>query len=69
MKKSTRGWKHRIRWKDGSEAWIPLKDLKESHHVEIAEYAVARGINDESAYAWWVPHTLRKRDILIFVVH
>ena len=48
---------------------IPLKDLKESHSVEISKYAVARGINDESAYVWWVLHTLRKRDIIISVVH
>ena len=69
IKKSTRGWKHLVRWKDGSEAWIPLKDLKESHPIEVAEYATARGINDEPAYAWWVPYTLRKRDVIISAVH
>ena len=41
----------------------------ESHPVEIAEYAVARGIDGESAYAWWVSHTLQKRDIIISVLH
>ena len=43
-----------IRWKDGSESWIHLKDLKESDPVETTEYAKARGIADE-AFAWWVP--------------
>ena len=44
---------------------MPLKDLKESNPVEAAEFAVARGIADEAAFAWWVPHTLKKRDVII----
>jgi hypothetical protein len=46
-------------------AWIPLKDLKESHSVEVAEFAKARGIEDEPAFAWWVPYMLKKRDVII----
>ena len=65
---TTCGWKLLIRWKDGSESWIHLKDLKESHPVETAEYAKARGIADEPAFAWWVPYTMRKRDIILSAV-
>ena len=36
---TTRGWKLLIRWTDGSEVWIPLKDMKNSHPVETAEFA------------------------------
>ena len=54
-----------IAWKDGSESWVPLKHLKESNPVEVAEFAVARGIDDEPAFAWWVPYTIRKRDVII----
>jgi hypothetical protein len=36
---------------DGSESWIPLTDLKESHPVDLAEYTRARGISDEAAFA------------------
>ena len=43
----------------------PLKDSKESNPVDVAEFAKARGTDDESAFAWWVPHTLRKRDLII----
>ena len=68
LKKSTAGWQLQVQWKDKSESWIPLKDLKESHPVEVAEYARARGIADEPAFAWWVPHTLRKRDIILAAV-
>ena len=65
MQKSTCGWTFKILWKDGSETWIPLKDLKESHPVELADYARARNIDKEPAFAWWIPYTLRKRDVII----
>ena len=42
-----------------------MKDLKESHPIETAEIAKARGMADEPAFAWWVPHTLRKRDVML----
>ena len=34
LRKSTEGWNLLIQWRDGSETWVPLKDLKESHPVE-----------------------------------
>ena len=68
LRKTTVGWKLLVRWKDGSETWIPLKDMKESHPVEVAEFAKARGIADEPAFAWWVPYTLRKRDVILSAV-
>jgi hypothetical protein len=54
-----------VKWVDTSESRIPLKDMKESHPVETAEFAKARGIADEPAFAWWVPYTLRKRDVIL----
>ena len=68
MRHTTCGWKLKVLWKDGSEQWIPLKDMKEAHPVECAEFAKARGIHDEPAFAWWVPYTLRKRDVIISAV-
>ena len=65
LRKSTVGWKLLVQWRDGSETWIPLKDMKESHPLETAEFAKARGIDDEAAFAYWVPYTLRKRDTII----
>ena len=64
-KRSTRGWKLLVSWKDGTSTWIPLKDLKESNPVEVAEYAVANKIADEPAFAWWVKHVIRKRNHII----
>ena len=37
--------------------------------MEAAEYAVSRGTEDEPAFAWWVPYTLRKRDTIIAAVN
>ena len=34
-----------VKWKDKSESWIKLADMKESHPVEVAEYARANGNN------------------------
>jgi hypothetical protein len=54
-----------VQWRNGLETWIPLKDMKESHPVETAEFAKARGIDDEVTFAYWVPYTLRKHDVII----
>ena len=52
--KTTRCCKLEVEWKDGALRWIPLKDLKPSNPVELAEYAVANTIEDEHAFKWWV---------------
>ena len=65
LRKSTAGWKLLVAWKDGSEQWIPLSVMKNSNPIEVSEFAVARGIDDDAAFCWWVPFTLRKRDKII----
>ena len=64
-KKTTKGWKLLVEWNDGTKDWIPLSELKESNPIKVAEYAVANRIHDEPAFAWWVPHVLRKRTRII----
>jgi hypothetical protein len=64
-KKTTRGWDLLVEWKDGSSSWVPLKELKLSNPVELAEYAIANGIEHEPAFHWWVKHVLRRRDRII----
>ena len=56
-------------WKDGSEAWVPLKDMKESQPIEIAEFANSGGIEKEPFFAWWIPYTVQKLDIIIFAIN
>jgi hypothetical protein len=62
---TTAGWELQVEWKDGSSSWIPLKDLKDSNPIEVAEYAVANKIAEEPAFVWWVRQFLRKRDRII----
>ena len=51
------------------EEWIPLKVLKESNPVEVAEFANATGLIEEPAFKWWVPYVLKKRDRIISYVN
>ena len=53
---------------DKSKVWINHADMKEAHLVEMAEYARARGISNEPAFAWWVPYTLWKREVILAAV-
>ena len=68
-KKTTKGWKLCVEWKDGTTTWVRLADLKESNPVEVAECAVARGIDEEPAFVWWVPCTLKRRERIIKAVN
>jgi hypothetical protein len=68
LRHTTSGWKLLIQWKDGSESWVKLCEMKESHPIEVAEFAKARGIDGEPAFAWWVPYTLHKRDVILSAV-
>ena len=51
LRKSTKGWDFLCLWKYGSTAWAPLKDLKESNPVDIAEYVVGNKIPEETAFS------------------
>ena len=65
LRQTTVGWDLCVQWKTGEEQWVPLKDLKESNPVEVADYAKANGLTDEPAFKWWTPYVLRKRDYII----
>ena len=61
-RETTQGWHMLCQWKDSSTNWIALKDMKHSYPVQVAEYAFANKIDDKPAFAWWVPHVIKKRD-------
>ena len=69
LRKTTTGWFLCVQWKDGTMSWERLADLKESYPIEVAEYTVARGIDHEPAFSWWVPFTLKKRNRIIAAVN
>ena len=58
MKCTTKGWTLCVQWKDKSMSWEKLSDMKESYPVEVAEYAMALGIQDEPGFAQWTQHVL-----------
>ena len=41
-----------IQYKDNSEIWMPLKRLKESNSLGVAEFATDRGIAGEPTFCW-----------------
>ena len=78
LRKTTRGVQLLVAIRDGIDPtnndrkiikqWFDLKDLKESHLIEVAEYAMKHKINGTPAFRWWVPYTLKKRDRIISAV-
>jgi hypothetical protein len=69
MRQTAVGRKLLVPWNHGLHEWIALKILKESNPVQVAGYAIARDIADEPAFAWWVPYTLRKPNMIILAVN
>ena len=41
--------------------WLPLKDVKEAHILEVDRCAEMNYIANEPAFAWWVPIILKKK--------
>jgi hypothetical protein len=68
LRKTTQGWSFLVNWKDGTEFWVKLAELKDSYPIELDEFAKARGIADEPAFAWWVTHTLRRWNAILSAV-
>ena len=42
-----------------------MTELKKSHPVQTAEFAVTQEIDHEPAFNWWVKHVLKKRDRIV----
>ncbi len=69
QRQTTSGWDMCVLWRDGSEQWIPLKEIKESNPLEVAqEYVKANQLEDKPAFKWWVPYVLKKRKRIITAV-
>ena len=67
-KHSTQVWEVCVRWKNGPTTWEKLSGFTECYPVQTAEYAVTNDIDNEPAFNYWVPHTLKKRDSIISLV-
>ena len=60
--KTTKGVEIQVEFSSGDTVWLPLVDVKDSNPIELAEYAVAQGIQDEPAFHWWVDFVLKRRN-------
>ena len=63
-KQTTKGWYLEVKWKYGTNAWVPLREMKESHGIQTAAYAESNELVDEPTLAWCPPFTLKKKDKL-----
>ncbi len=36
--------------------------------MQVSEYVISRGIQNEPAFAWWVPYVMQKRDVIVSAV-
>jgi hypothetical protein len=68
LRKTTKGWHLCVEWKYGTTSWELLVDLKESNHVEVAEYAATKSLLDTPSFIWWAPRVLKKRTRIIAAV-
>ena len=50
MRKTSEGWKLLVRFQDSTEQWIPFPVLKETNPVEVAEFPMAIGIDDQPVF-------------------
>ena len=64
-KETTKGWEILLGWKDGSSTWEAMKDIKESYPVDLAEFAIQKGIDSKPAFAWWIPFVIKKKQRII----
>ena len=51
---TTKVWNIPVECKDGTQDWIPLKDLKEYNLVETAKYSDADKLLEEPSFKWWL---------------
>ncbi|KAL7476069.1 LOW QUALITY PROTEIN: hypothetical protein ACHAW6_001950 [Cyclotella cf. meneghiniana] len=65
---SIKGWEVYCDGKDGNTSWQKLSDLKESHPLQVTEFALAAGILDEPASNWCMTCILMKRDWIVYLV-
>jgi hypothetical protein len=68
VRKTNKGWRLCVEWKDGPTSWERLAYLKESNPVEVDEYAVSKSLLDDPVFFLWVPYMLNKRSRTIAAV-
>jgi len=68
LKRTTKGWQLCVQWRDASTSWETLANLKSSHPLQVAEYAIQKGIDAEPAFRWWVPQAIHAKKRIVRAV-
>ena len=45
-KQTTKGWYLEVQWKNGTNSWVPLMEMRESHLIQTIEYAESNDLID-----------------------
>jgi len=64
-----RSWDLCVKWSDSTTSWKPVKDLKDSNGIEVAEYAVLHNLSEDPASSWWVWDIVKRQNRFIAVSH
>ena len=64
-RQTTKGWEIFRQWKDGSNTWEPLKEIKECYPVQLAEYAIQNGISNLPVFDWYIPFVIKEKNRII----
>ncbi len=62
------GWEICSSWTNNSTSWHSLIDIKNSFPVQLAKYAKKNGLDQETAFKWWVRHAIKKEECIIKAV-
>ena len=54
-----------MNWRYEKTTWTDIKYIKEASPIELDEYAVAKTINYEADFSWWVNYVFKKLDRII----
>ena len=68
LRNATGVWKLLVMCEYKSEYWIYLKDMKESHPVQVSEFSKSEGFVDWPAFSWWFLYTLSNIDAILSTV-
>ena len=65
QKITTKVWDILIQCKHESTTWEALKDIKECYFVQLADYAIEKGISNEPCFPWWISKVVKKRNAIV----
>jgi hypothetical protein len=68
-RQTTKGYQLCVRWKDGSTSWECLKDMKAAYPIQVAQYEVLQGIQEQPGFRWWVPDTIKRQTQIVNAVN